>query len=271
MSQEPFGSNRITLLRSQLRTHTTQSGYRAAALNAGPRAREKVPAIDLMHEPPAYAITTLIGLLERDRLGAPILLIERGLDDSGTPFVHHENATAALGAACTALHPCLRGGSASDLSPLLDELIGMWMVAGAVARNSEEDRILRDLARGMGPWMVPQGWGSRLLHASASTGGPKDSLVLTLMQEAIRERAPGLRLRVVRHALEALDTNPDDQFHKFWRRAVAFVVGAAIFEDPFGRLPAEYNAHRDSPASRHRRAVDFIYKEAIPTYQSVRD
>lgn len=260
------------MLRSQLRSQTAQSEYRAAALKAGPRARDEVPAIDLVHEPPAYALTTLIGLLERDRFNAPTLLIERGLDESGTPFIHHENTTAALGATCTALYSGARGlDAATEFSPLLNDLVNIWMVAAVVSRSPEEDGVLRDLARGMGPWMIPHGWGGRLLHASHSKGSPQESLVITLIQEAVRERAPGMRLRIVRHALEALDASPDDQNLQFWRRALAYVVGAGIFQDPLGRLHAEYNAHRDSPSSRHRRAVDFIYQEAIPTYQSVRD
>ena len=230
-----------------------------------------MPTIDLVHEPPAYATTTLIGLLERERFNAPTLLIERGLDEDGTPFIHHENSTAALGAACTALHTCQRGTAAVDLTPLTAELVNIWLVAAVVARSAGEDRVLRDLARGMGPWMIPQGWGSRFLHASINNRAQEDSQVIILMQEAVRERAPGMRLRVVRDALEALDANPDDKFLQFWRRALAFVVGAVIFQEPLGRLHAEYNAHRNSPASRHRRAVDFIYEEAIPTYQSIRD
>lgn len=262
------------MLRAQLRACTTESDFRKSLRKAGPRSREEVPVIDIIHEPASQALATLIGLLERNRFDASILLIERGLDESGTPFVHHESSTAALGAASTSLFNSAADTDtalAAERQNLLHDLVSIWMIAAVIARGGDEGSVQGDLARGMGPWLVPQGWGGKLIRASTTPESQQDSLIVTLIRAAVRERAPGMRLRVVRHALEALDAGTPDQHVDFWRRALAFVVGADIFQDPLGRLHAEYNAHRDSPASRHRRAVEFIYNEAIPTYQSVRD
>ncbi|WP_200196449.1 hypothetical protein [Halorhodospira abdelmalekii] len=270
--QQPPGDNRIEMLYAQLRACSSPEAYREGVRGAAARARASVPIVDLVHRTPAYNLTTLIGLLERERFQAPVLLFERGLDAQGTPFVHHECATAALGAACTALFSlpdC--SGSPTAHRQLLADLVGLWLIAAVATAGGTEDQVLRDLARGMGPWMVPQGWAGRLLQVDSGEAFHPHGMVVALVREAVAERAPGLKLRVVRQALEALDVCSGAQYPQLWRRALAFVVGADLHQDPLGRLHAEYHAHRESPASRHRRAVDFIYREAIPTYHSVRD
>jgi len=268
VSQETPPPNRIQLLRTQLWAWAGEAGYREAVRVGAPRSREAVPVIDLVHEESSVALVTLLGLLEQDRFEAPVLLIERGLDRAGTPFLHHENATAALGAACTAL----RGAAAAGAGPdLLEDLLGVWLI-GAVADFPEaHEGYLRDLARGMGPAMIPQGWAGNLLHASPAARDARESLVVNLIHEAVVERAPGATLRTVGYALKVLDTAGAAEHAAAWRRALAFVVGAELYHHPAGRLHSEFHAHLESPASRHRRAVLFIQQEAIPAYHSVGD
>ncbi|MBK1727852.1 hypothetical protein [Halorhodospira halophila] len=270
MSQETPPPNRIQLLRTQLWAWAGETGYREAVRVGAPRSRESVPVVDLVHEEPAVALATLLGLLEQDRFEAPVLLIERGLDRSGTPFLHHENATAALGATCVSLKG--RSGTGSGEGPdLLGDLLGVWLI-GAVADFPEaHEAYLRDLARGMGPAMVPQGWAGTLLHASPAGSDARESLVVGLIHEAVVERAPGATLRTVGHALSVLDGAGGAEHAVAWRRALAFVVGAELHLHPAGRLHSEFYAHLDAPASRHRSAVLFIQQEAIPAYHSVGD
>ncbi|MBK5944573.1 MAG: hypothetical protein LLP51_09520 [Halorhodospira halophila] len=270
MSQETPPPNRIQLLRTQLWAWAGETGYREAVRIGAPRSREAVPVVDLVHEEPPVALATLLGLLEQDRFEAPVLLIERGLDRAGTPFLHHENATAALGAACAALHARRIAGAGTG-PELLGDLLGVWLI-GAVADFPEaHEAYLRDLARGMGPAMVPQGWAGTLLHASPAASDARESLVVNLIHEAVVERAPGATLRTVGHALSVLDAAGEADHAVAWRRALAFVIGAELHHHPAGRLYSEYHAHLEAPASRHRRAVLFIQQEAIPAYHSVGD
>ncbi|MBK1727457.1 hypothetical protein [Halorhodospira neutriphila] len=267
MSQDAPRPNRRHHLRLRLSASVDEPGYREAAR----RAREPVPAIDLVHQPAARALVTLLELLEQDRFEAPVLLLERGLDEDGTPFVHHENATAALGAACSAL---AGGGArarpeAGPWGEALGELLGLWLIGAAADFPEAHEGYLRDLARGMGVWMVPQGWGQTLLSAGAAEAEEAPSeLMLGLAHEAVVERAPGLKLRTVRHVLEALDRSAGLEAAPAWRRAIAYVIGAELYQNPYGRLRAEFQAHHSSPASRHRRAVEFIEREAIPAYHA---
>ncbi len=217
-------------------------------------------------------MATLLGLLERDRFEAPILLIERGVDERRTPFIHHENATGALGAACVALEePPGLTSPAHGRHGLLGDLLGVWLIAAIADFPEAHEGYLRDLARGMGIWMVPQGWAGALLHASPWAAEHSEYLVMGLVQEAIVERAPGLKLRTLGRVLKALDEASETERPAYWRHAVAVVVGSELYNQPQGRLRAEFQAHEASPASRHRRAVDFIREEAIPAYNSVRD
>lgn len=271
MSQETPRPQRLELLRARLAAWAGQGAYREAARHAAPRSREDVPVVDLVHEPPELGVATLLGLLEQDRFEAPILLIERGLDRRRTPFVHHENATAALGALCVAVPAPTEPERREAQRELLNELLGVWLIAAVADFPEAHEAYLRDLARGMGLWMVPRGWSGTLLHASPSGTDSLDGLLLGLVHEAVVERAPGIKLRTVGAALGALETAGEAERPGYWRHALAFVVGSELFRDPQGRLRAEYQAHRSSPASRHRRAVDFIRYEAIPAYHSVRD
>lgn len=273
MSQERTPPNRIQLLRTQLWAWTGETSYREAMRLGAPRSREPVPVIDLVHDPRSVALATLLGLLEQDRFEAPVLLIERGLDSKGTPFLHHENATAALGAACVAFpapSPEMNAGTAAPA--LADDLLGVWLIAAVADFPEAHESYLRDVARGMGPTMVPQGWAGTLLHAAPPISGSRDGLVADLIQQAVIERAPGAGLRTLGHALEALDQAAGTERPEYWRHALAFVVGAELYHSPLGRLRAEYQAHQGSPASRYRCAVAFIEQEAIPVYNnSVRD
>jgi len=272
VSQETPRPNRIHLLRTQLWAWTGETAYRDAVRLGAPRSREAVPVIDLMHEAPGVALATLLGLLEQDRFDAPVLLIERGLDEAGTPFLHHENATAALGAACIALeNDGTAGGEGGDSRSLLSDLVGVWLIAAVADFPEAHEGYLRDLARGMGLQMVPRGWAGTLLHTSPGGASGLEGLAVGLVHEALVERAPGLKLRTVRAALEALDAARESERPKDWRQALAFVVGSEFYNQPLGRLRAEYQAHHDAPASRHRLAVEFIEREALPTYHSVRD
>ncbi len=272
MSQETPRPNRIHLLRSQLWAWAGETGHRDAVRLGTPRSREAVPVIDLVHEPWAVALATLLGLLEQDRFEAPVLLIERGLDGEGTPFLHHENATAALGATCVALRADPARARDRDAGQgLLDDVLGVWLIAAVADFPEAHEGYLRDLARGMGPAMIPQGWAATLLHASPGDSGSLDGIVVALVHEAVIERAPGAGLCTVGNALEALARASDAERPAGWRHALAFVVGAELYHSPHGQLHAEYWAHSASPGSRHRCAAAFIEQEAIPVYNAVRD
>ncbi|GEM_PF-2490337 len=273
MRQEPPRPNRIHLLRTQLWAWAGGTGHREALRIGTPRSREAVPVIDLVHEPWAVALATLLGLLEQDRFEAPVLLVERGLDGDGTPFLHHENATAALGATCVALWA--DPASAQDPATgqgLLEELLGVWLIAAVADFPEAHEGYLCDLARGMGPAMIPQGWAGTLLHAGPGDSESLDGIVVALLHEAVVERAPGAGLRTVDRALEALDRAAGAERPLGWRHALAYVVGAELYNTPYGQLHAEYRQARAASLSgRRRRPVAFVEQEAIPAYRAVRD